>query len=1099
MPSPPPRLQPEESAFPSSASAPNLNITLRDASGAMPAFSSFPSLGIAVSSFPSFSSGPDVSVEWTSRTIEPAQHEHRTYTSSESDDSLDERSKNRDHRREDRKKRKRSHSRTRHSSNDRDRDRKHKKKNKKKKNSGADAELTFDKSRKSHGIVETQDFYFDRRGDRGNIASERSNRYAEPTYKRWGDHVLGCPDWLIDDKASRKSKYLTVRKQRFNDSVHGFGKVRYKDCRRLLREKPVTLERLLADVVTTDDTGNDLSFISFPSVVNDQPSENVGKIDTTHEDPEFVRKTGDFNKRLQEEPHNLSLWLNFIALQDELAKDQEEKSKLRAAISEKKQSIYEKALKELPDNEDLLSGYMTTCQETWEAAKLLTKWDRILKRSTSSIKLWKQYLDFRQTNYSTFNVAGCVELYENCIDILMRDTSTAVARREEIMLHIFTRGCFLLGQSGFMERAVALFQAMIEFSGFCPPAFTSQTFAERLAMFGAFWESEVPRIGEEGAEAAMTSLNSQEHLEAQLLPSPPSEGDFPSTKMGEDDLESWLNSEIQEEYLHWQPSKSTDDEELDDPYRAVLFEDISSLMFDITLENTRRQLIYNFLQFLSVPVNGGISSNHVFFQESFVHAEFANPVQSARFWPSTSLPKIDTNNTSDSASTGSNCGIFRVPLAIFPQTMDTLFGGDHWFHVWGSEEADTVRRIGVRRHQFVRNVLQQAQAISPPDPRLIPLLLVLESGFNLKSAQKAAKALLKTERMNLSLWNTYAQIEVSRGHLSEARKVYMTALMSYQSFPKEQQLDAPHLYRMLADLEFEARRPERALCILTAFGAEEAIPGEDDEGYSQRLEVLISRANPAVLDTTAYAVLTILTCYGLMEYLSQGLEEAQRLYEQVLETFRQNIVHEGETATVLEEAVYEGYVRLLYRHSVSGSAFKPGILRGVLETALDKFPCNTMFLSLYGWNEARTKIDNRVRRLLDEQLARNPSHILWTFAIWAELHQRQTYNVHLVRSLFERAVDCPSSRHSVSLWQLYIQFEVREGNRDKAKALFFRAIRECPWCKDGQWPNTGQDLYMLPFRLLRDVFDDDELTEVITLMEEKELRVRRTISIVESQ
>ncbi|KNC97470.1 uncharacterized protein SPPG_07387 [Spizellomyces punctatus DAOM BR117] len=1094
MPSPSPRLQPEQNDVPSFASAPNLGITLRDAPGTMPAFSSFPSLGMAVSSFPSFSSGPDVSVERTSRTTEPSQHEHRTYTSSESDDSLDERNKNRDHGRETRKKRKRSHSRTRHSSNDRDRDRKDKKKKKNKKSSGANAELTFDKSRKGHGIVETKDFYLDRRGDKGNIALEKSNRYSEPTYKRWGDHVLGCPDWLIDDKASRKSKYMTLRKQRFNDSLRGFGKIRYEDFRRSLRKEPVTLERLLADVVTTDDTGNDSTFIAFPSAVNDEPSKNVGKIDTPHENPEFVRKTADFNKRLQEEPHNLSLWLNFIALQDELAKDQQEKSKLRAAISEKKQSIYEKALKEFPDNEDLLSGYMTTCQETWEATKLLTKWDRILKRNTSSIKLWKQYLDFRQTNYSTFNVAGCIELYENCIHILMRDTSTAVARREEIMLHIFTRACFLLGQSGFMERAVALFQAMIEFTGFCPPAFTNQTFVERLAMFGAFWESEMPRIGEEGAEGWSASLLK----EAQLLPPPPSEEDAASTKMGEDDFESWLNSETQEEYLHWQPSRSTEDEELDDPYRAVLFEDISSLMFDITLENTRRQLIYNFLQFLSVPVNGGISSNHIFFQESFLHAEFANPVQSARFWPSTSLPKIDTNSPSDSASTESNCGIFRVPLAVFPQTMDTLFGGDHWFRVWGSEEADTVRRIGVGRHQFIRNVLQQAQTISPPDPHLMPLLLILESGFNLKSAQKSAKVLLKTERMNLSLWNTYAQIEVSRGHLSEARKVYMTALMSYQSFPKQQQLDAPHLYRMLADLEFEARRPERALRILAAFGAEEAIPGEDGEvslapttllrarkGYSQRLEVLISTANPAVLDTTAYSLLTILTCYGLMEYLSQGLEEAQRLYQQVLETFRQNI-HEGETATVLEEAVYEGYVRLLYRHSVSGSAFKPGILRGVLETALDKFPCNTIFLSLYGWNEARTKIDNRVRRLLDEQLARNPSHILWTFAIWAELHQRQTYNVHLVRSLFERALDCPSSRHSVSLWQLYIQFEVREGNRDKAKALFFRAIRECPWCKD---------LYMLPFRLLRDVFDDDELTEVITLMEEKELRARRTFSV----
>lgn len=39
------------------------------------------------------------------------------------------------------------------------------------------------------------------------------------------------------------------------------------------------------------------------------------------------------------------------------------------------------------------------------------------------------------------------------------------------------------------------------------------------------------------------------------------------------------------------------------------------------------------------------------------------------------------------------------------------------------------------------------------------------------------------------------------------------------------------------------------------------------------------------------------------------------------------------------------------------------------------------------------------------------------------------------------------SRHSIFIWYLYIQLEVRHGNAMKGKALFFRAIRECPWSK----------------------------------------------------
>ena len=37
------------------------------------------------------------------------------------------------------------------------------------------------------------------------------------------------------------------------------------------------------------------------------------------------------------------------------------------------------------------------------------------------------------------------------------------------------------------------------------------------------------------------------------------------------------------------------------------------------------------------------------------------------------------------------------------------------------------------------------------------------------------------------------------------------------------------------------------------------------------------------------------------------------------------------------------------------------------------------------------------------------------------------------------------------------------------------------------------ELYMLPFKLLRGVFDDDELMEIHALMEEKELRLRRPL------
>ncbi|KAI8809284.1 hypothetical protein BJ742DRAFT_244347 [Cladochytrium replicatum] len=48
------------------------------------------------------------------------------------------------------------------------------------------------------------------------------------------------------------------------------------------------------------------------------------------------------------------------------------------------------------------------------------------------------------------------------------------------------------------------------------------------------------------------------------------------------------------------------------------------------------------------------------------------------------------------------------------------------------------------------------------------------------NAEAASQAPLKEQRMNLPLWNTYAQIELEEGNKDEEHKVYMTALQSYR-------------------------------------------------------------------------------------------------------------------------------------------------------------------------------------------------------------------------------------------------------------------------------------------------------------------------------
>ncbi|RUP50611.1 hypothetical protein BC936DRAFT_138404 [Jimgerdemannia flammicorona] len=145
---------------------------------------------------------------------------------------------------------------------------------------------------------------------------------------------------------------------------------------------------------------------------------------------------------------------------------------------------------------------------------------------------------------------------------------------------------------------------------------------------------------------------------------------------------------------------------------------------------------------------------------------------------------------------------------------------------------------------------------------------------------------------------------------------------------------------------------------------------------------------------------------------------------------------------------------------------------------------SALVFSRASWTAPRTKIENRVRRFLNGALEKEPSHLLWTFALYAELHHHLPYNVHLVRSLFDRALECHRSRCSVALWKLYIQFEIIQNNLGKAKTLFFRAIRECPWAKE---------LYLLAFRNIQHELSAKEQDEVFSLILEKELRIRTPV------
>jgi len=193
-----------------------------------------------------------------------------------------------------------------------------------------------------------------------------------------------------------------------------------------------------------------------------------------------------------------------------------------------------------------------------------------------------------------------------------------------------------------------------------------------------------------------------------------------------------------------------------------------------------------------------------------------------------------------------------------------------------------------------------------------------------------------------------------------------------------------------------------------------------------------------------------------------------------------------------QEYLHQSFAHLIHHHATHTRLVKPSTTRSLLADSIAEFPQNTIFLSLYAWNESRFRIDDRVRSFSRDVVLGNGPHdskstesvISHFFAIHTELHRGTTFgsNTNAIRAAFERAVVSEVGRHCAGLWKMHFLFEEGRGDMKKAKEVFYRGLRACPWVKG---------LYMLAFEYLQGAggLGQGELRGVYGMMIEKELRV----------
>ncbi|KAL1915310.1 uncharacterized protein VTP21DRAFT_6768 [Calcarisporiella thermophila] len=994
--------------------------------------------------------------------------------------------------------------------------------------------------------TQRNNYFFDSRGDYNNIVYEGLNKYDIPRYYRAGrGSVLGLPSsWRITIASSKTGKGLEVVPIFHRQHVR-YLDVKYqaddKSVKRMIVNPHSIIEKSsafrenfipLGDAKGTTEKEQSkrkeiipaeeyrLVDIEIPGQEAESPNlENEESLD------EYVKKrTRDYDIRLKEHPEDINLWLEFVAFQEEAADLQggwrssgkNASRSGRLALSEIKIAMFERALTLNPGNDQLLVAYLRECTEVLDTNSLLDKWIETLRAWPHRFILWMEYLNFRQTSFASFGVQTCLECFEQGLEVL-REAAFRAHRENQMeelegiehnLLYVFLRACLLLKQAGYTERAYAAFQALIEMNFFRSTKY-SQTPAKeqaeldvRLQEFEIFWESDVAHFGEKNAkgwrnftegDASIATTTATIAAIANKLHVDPLSEDANEVTSG---FQTWADAESSLETSYLLPGRVNEDStEEDDPYRIILFDDIRSLLFEVWLPEPRQHLIYMLLTFLALPfMPPNIPTTTQFTVDPFVHHEMSNEhVYANSFWPAfngegeKNIEYVHGIAMEPRREAGLK-DPFGFPVRAFPATMETMFARrGHWFRV--IDETD-LKEVNVG---FARNALTQLREVIK-DNDLALQHLVLETLVSPKGSTKLAKSLLKIDRMNLMLWNGYAQSEKLKGNIDEARKVYATAISMHRSFPTEHQLDAPLLYRMFAELEFEQGRPNAALRILTMLTEESSQVGElmtqADVVAPLTSTVLKTRKTFTQLVASAFApeqqelklkrnALHYAISHALFEYLASGRQELDAslaVYDKALEFLSDY------PQSVEAEQLLMARAHLIHRHSISGQAFQPRTMRSVLERSLEKFPRNTVFWGLYLSNEVRTRIENRVRRLIDQHLLKknSSSFVGWLFAIYAEAHHALHLNQDALRSLFDRATDDPRARHSVGLWLLYLHFEARCGHYDRLPGVFYRAVRECPWSKK---------LYMFPLKNAR-WFSREILEEIYHLMLEKELRVR---------
>ncbi|KAG9268986.1 hypothetical protein AMEX_G18027 [Astyanax mexicanus] len=995
-------------------------------------------------------------------------------------------------------------------------------------------------------------FCIDRRSDPNNWQYKSLYRADIARYRRRGGAVLGLDGRtqavLWDDAPQDKKRVERKPERYFHSSIQ-----------QLLRSEPITA----LPTAPPTDPADSAPFLPLPPCpeLQDAPAraggtqvdplgvydpgtalylEGRGRPKTEELRPGgadsaalLTARTEEFNRNLRQNPTHIQLWLDFIRFQDEVsggcgaalgavpgAEGDGERGRLTVrALLERKLAIVERALEVNPGSVELKLVKLALCQELWDPPALLKEWKKLVFLHPNSSTLWRRFLLFTQTHFSSFSTSRVSAAYAKCLSTLsaVQDgtmlSHPPLPGTEEELLEIFLLQCHFLRQAGQSEKALSLFQALLDFTFYKPDTVTHLNTRQQVEFFEPFWDSGEPRVGERGGRGWRAWMLQQERG-GWVVP-PETEDDDDDEDQDECEIRDksqpkwriWLDVETSREAKHWLPwrpdkSKGQSEEDCEDPDRQVLFDDIGPSLIRVESASLKLRLLLAFLRFLGLP----------------------DP----------SAPPPSSTLLDDSALLDLSLDSER-PLTSCHLPLTGISAVGHMTHL-----SDVRKHVGLCKEgeEFLGNVLERVlPLVRAPDRTALSLcwlqyekLKVLRCVYSSSSkrlrvavrrGKRVGKRLLKLpeNRSSLSLWREYAHLQWIVGNVEEGRRVFDTAL-AVGGASGLQDHTLCELCLLYAQLEVEQAcmggakasvappTGSRAVYVLSRLAE-----GGGYSGFSGQVNpVSVLKARKAYENALSAAAeggtprSALIGCFGLFQYLTVGIDAADAVFTEA----RERLTPGTATATGTEpdpslrerEAVCVLHVALLRLHS-STSAFPLSRLRMALTDALRLLPCSATLWHFYLLTESRYHSAGRARRFFHTVARGNQTIIPHLFSITAEQRRKQhldsvirlglpadalpvipeTGLSNRIRSLFEVAVATEEGAHCPLLWRMYMNFMVCNGDTERGRGIFYKALQNVPWAKC---------VYMDAVRLF-----PDRVQEFLDLLVEKELRLRAPMEEVE--